>query len=188
MHARIEEALKYLDTERAELRAAVELVPPALREQPPGPDRWSVAQVLQHLTLIENRVGRLVNKRIAGARADGLGPELETGPILNTRHAAKIADRSLRVTAPEETRPPSDIDAASAWAALEQSRQALRAAVISGDGLALSEVKHPHPVLGEINLYQWILFVGSHEARHTAQVREIADQQKADSTKATGAN
>jgi uncharacterized damage-inducible protein DinB len=188
MHPRIAEALDYLDTERANLCAAVELLPPALRDQPPAPDRWSVAQVLQHLTLIESRIVPLVNKLIAGARAQGLGPETETSPILNTRHAAKIADRSLRVTAPEETRPPSDIDAGSAWAALEQSRQALRAAVTSGDGLALSEVKHPHPVLGEINLYQWILFVGSHEVRHTDQVREIADHFKANSNTASGAN
>src|ERR1700730_9866494 len=112
MQPRVPDAFDYLDTERADLRAAVELVPPALREQPPGPDRWSVAQVLQHLTLIENRIVRLVSKRIAGARAEGLGPELETSPILNTRHAAKIADRSFRVTAPEEIRPPSDADAA----------------------------------------------------------------------------
>jgi len=188
MHPRIAETLNYLDTERGELHDAVELVPPALREQQPGPDRWSVAQVLQHLTLIENRIAKLVGKRIAGARAEGLGPELETSPILNTRHAAKIADRSFRVTAPEEIRPPSDVDAASAWTALEQSRETLRAAVLSGDGLALSEVMHPHPVLGEINLYQWILFVGSHEVRHTAQVREIGDQLKAGSTEAAGAS
>jgi len=188
MHPRIAETLEYLDTERAELRAAVEAVPLAQREQPPGPDRWSVAQVLQHLALIENRIARLLSKRIAGARAEGLGPELETSPVLNARHAAKIADRSFRVEAPEEIRPPSDTDAASALAALEQSRETLRAAVISGDGLALSEVKHSHPALGEINLYQWILFVGSHEVRHTAQVREIADQFEAGSTTAAGAN
>ena len=187
MHSRITEALDYLDSERAELRAAVELIPPALRDQPPAPERWSVAQVLQHLALIENRIVPLVNKLIAGARAGGLGPELETSPILNSRHAAKIADRSFRVTAPAETRPPADVDAASAWAALEQSREALKAAVVSGDGLALSEVKHPHPVLGEINLYQWILFVGSHEVRHTAQVREIGDE-LSNSTSASAAN
>ena len=188
MHPRIAEALEYLDNERADLRAAVELVPTSLREQSPVPDRWCVAQVLNHLSLIENRIAPLVGKLVAGARAAGLGPELETSPILNTKHAAKIADRSFRVTAPEETRPPSGVDAASAWAALEQSRQALRAAVMSGDGLALSEVKHPHPVLGEINLYQWILFVGSHEVRHTAQVLEIADDLKANSTSASSAS
>jgi len=33
-----------------------------------------------------------------------------------------------------------------------------------------------HPVLGPINMYQWVLFNGSHEARHTLQIREIAAQ------------
>jgi len=47
---------------------------------------------------------------------------------------------------------------------------------LKGDGLALGEVIQPHLVLGPINIYQWLLFVGSHEARHTAQVREIAAQ------------
>jgi hypothetical protein len=188
MHSRIAEALDYLDTERAELRAAVDAIPVALREQSPADDRWSTAQVLQHLTLIEGRVVPLIKRLIAGARTAGLGPELDTSPILNTKHAAKIADRSFRVTAPEETRPPSDADAAAAWAALEQSRQALKEAVTSGDGLALSELKYPHPVLGEINLYQWILFVGSHEVRHTSQINEIAEQFKADSTTASAAN
>ena len=50
MHPRLEEVLNYLDSERSALRDAVELVPARLRDQPPGPDRWSVAQVLQHLT------------------------------------------------------------------------------------------------------------------------------------------
>ncbi len=176
MHPRIEEALTYLDSERVDLRDAIAVVPPNLRDQSPAPDRWSVAQVLQHLALIENRVGALISKRISGARAEGLGPEIESSPILNERHAAKIADRSFKVSAPPEIAPPSDIDAETAWAALEQSRETLRAAVISGDGLALSEIIHPHPVLGEINLYQWILFVGSHEVRHIGQVREIAEQ------------
>ena len=35
-------------------------------------------------------------------------------------------------------------------------------------------MKQPHPVLGPINIYQWALFVGSHEARHALQIREIA--------------
>ena len=188
MHSRIAEALDYLDTERADLRAAVEFIPIEQRGKTPGPDRWSVAQVLHHLTLIENRVAPLVNKLVAGARAGGLGPELETSSILNARHAERIADRSFRVPAPEEIRPPSDVDAASALAALDQSREALKAAVTAGDGLALSEIRYPHPVLGEINLYQWILFVGSHEVRHTAQIREIAEHFKSDSTPAAAAN
>jgi uncharacterized damage-inducible protein DinB len=186
MHPRIEEVLNYIDVQRRELSEAVELVPPALRDRQPGPERWSVAQVLQHLGIIENRIGKGVTKWIAEARDRGLGPEIDTSSILNSLPLQLIADRSRRRDAPEEVRPQSDADAKSAWAALERSRETLRHAILGADGLALSEVVQPHPVLGPINIYQWVLFVGSHEARHTAQVREIASELNVESS--TGAN
>jgi len=188
MHPRIEEVLNYLDAERGALREAVELVSPEFRDQAPGPDRWSVAQVLQHLAIIEKRIAMGMTKWIGDARAGGLGPEIETSSILNSLPLQLIADRSQRRNAPEEVRPRGDIDAASAWTALEQTRAALRAAILAGDGRALSEVVQPHPVLGPINLYQWALFVGSHETRHTGQVREIAAQLNAGSNTAAGAS
>ena len=77
MHSRIEEVLNYIDAQRRELGEAVELVPPALRDTQPGSDRWSVAQVLQHLTIIETRVGKGLTKWIADARDGGLGPEIQ---------------------------------------------------------------------------------------------------------------
>ena len=174
MHPRIEEVLNYLDTERTALREAVELVPPVLRDQLPGTDRWSVAQVLQHLVMIEKRIGMGMTKWIADARTGGTGPETETSSVMSSLPLQAIADRSQRRSAPEEFRPLAEADAASARAALGRSREDLRAAILAGDGLALGEVVQPHPVLGPINLYQWVLFVGSHETRHAAQVREIA--------------
>jgi len=71
---------------------------------------------------------------------------------------------------------------------LEQTRAALRAGVMPGDGLALGDVIQPHPVLGPINIYQWLLFVGSHETRHTGQVREIAAELSAGANTAAGAS
>jgi uncharacterized damage-inducible protein DinB len=188
MHPRTEEVLEYLDAERSALRDAVELVPPALREQPPGTDRWSVAQVLQHLVIIEKRIGMGMTKWVAEARAAGIGPETETSSVMDRLPLQLIADRSERRNAPEAVRPQGDTDAKSAWAELEQTRETLRAAFLAGDGLALSEVIQPHLVLGPINLYQWMLFVGSHETRHTGQVREIATELNADSNTARGAS
>jgi uncharacterized damage-inducible protein DinB len=188
MHPRLEEVLSYLDSERAALADAVSLVPAELRDQPPGSDRWSVAQVLQHLAIIEKRIAMSVTKWVGDARAGGLGPETETSSVLNSLDLALIADRSKRHDAPEQVRPAGDLDAASAWAALEKTRAALRAGVLPGDGLALSEVIQPHPVLGPINLYQWLLFVGAHEARHTGQVREIAAELSTNSNTAAGAS
>jgi len=61
----------------------------------------------------------------------------------------------------------------SAWEALESATESLHKMVVSGDGLALDAVSHPHPALGPMSIYQWIAFVGAHEARHAAQIREI---------------
>lgn len=181
MHSRTEEVINYLDTERTALREAVERVPPELRDKQPGVDRWSVAQVLQHLLIIEKRIGLGMTKWVTDARTSEVGPETETSSVMNSVPLQLIIDRSQRRNAPDEVRPQGDIDAESAWAALEQSRASLRAAFLAGNGLALSQVIQPHPVLGPINLYQWMLFVGSHEMRHTAQVIEIAEQLNAGS-------
>jgi len=132
MHPRSEEVVNYLDQIRTELRAAVDSVPSEARNQKPAPDQWSVAQVLDHVAIVHNRVAIAIGKWIAEAQAAGLGQ-------------------------------------------LEQAREKLRAAFLSGDGLALEQVVQPHPVLGPINIYQWTLFNGSHEARHALQIREIGE-------------
>jgi hypothetical protein len=46
----------------------------------------------------------------------------------------------------------------------------LRAAVVTADGVALGEIKHNHAILGELDLYQWLIFVGQHEGRHRKQI------------------
>ena len=50
----------------------------------------------------------------------------------------------------------------------------LRSAIADADGLALGLIMHPHPVVGDINLYEWILFVGLHEQRHVRQIGAVA--------------
>ena len=174
MHPRSEEVLNYLDQTRTELRAAVDAVPSHARNTAPAADQWSVAQVLDHLAIVHTRVAKAVGKWIAEARTAGLGPETETSPVLGTIPVERILDRTSKVQAPEAILPGNDVDAETAWTELEQSHEKLRAALLSGDGQALEQVIQPHPVLGPINMYQWTLFEGSHEARHTLQVREIA--------------
>ncbi|MCU1265279.1 MAG: DinB-like domain protein [Acidobacteria bacterium] len=174
MHPRTQEVIEYLDTTRSDLSSAVAGVSSDRRDERPAPERWSVAEVLEHLAIIEGRVTQLISGKLAAAKAAGLGNETETSPVLDTIDRARILDRSRRATAPDMVKPRSEQDAAAAWLALQQNRAELRATVLANDGLALGEVTHEHPVLGMINLYQWLIFVGAHEARHTAQIREIA--------------
>ena len=174
MHPRSEEVLRYLDQTRTELRAAVDSIPSPARNTKPAADQWSVAQILDHLAITHSRVAAGVSRWIAEAKANGLGPDTATSTVLGTIPTERILDRTQKVQAPEIILPRSDVDAETAWTDLEQAREKLRAAFLTGDGLALDQVRQPHPVLGPINMYQWVLFNGSHEARHTLQIREIA--------------
>jgi hypothetical protein len=63
----------------------------------------------------------------------------------------------------------------AAWEELERGGRAVREAAGAGDGLALGTVYHPHPQFGPLSLYQWIAFVGAHEGRHAAQIRETGE-------------
>ena len=174
MHPRIQEVLSYLEQTRTDLRAAVDAVPAQARNTRPGPDQWSAAQVLDHLAMAHGRVAAVINKWISEAKAAGLGPETASSSVRGTIPTERILDRSQRFPAPEAILPHDDANTETAWSELLQSHTQLRAALLNGDGLALAEVVQRHPVMGPINMYQWAIFEGSHEERHTLQVREIA--------------
>lgn len=174
MHPRIREVVDYLVTAKAHLHDAVETVSAGRRDAKPSPERWSVAEVLEHLALINTGITHLVTTRVAKAREAGLGPERETSSVIWTLDVARALDRRERITAPERSRPHQGLTADAAWQAIDASHLALRDAVVAGDGLALGEISYPHPFLGPLNLYQWVAFAAAHEFRHAAQIREIA--------------
>jgi len=175
MHPRTEELLSHLEENRAALHAAVDAVPSSLRETRPAADRWSVAEVLEHLGRVEDQLTRLLATKLAEARLTGaLGPEPESGPMVDSlKHL--LLDRRRRITAGGRVLPRGEMDTATALATLEQTRGKLRDLVVSHDGLSLGAVSHPHPAFGVLDGYQWFLFIGTHEARHTAQIREIGE-------------
>lgn len=176
MHPRTEELLRHLDTQHERLRKAVESVPRERRERKPNPERWSVAEVIEHLSIVERRIERVFSAKLAEARASGsVGVERDQSPVVGTIDMDRVVDRTRRITAAEAALPSGKLDAEAAWSVLEAARNTLCDAVRGSDGLALGEIVQPHPVLGPINLYQWIAFVGGHEARHAAQILELKE-------------
>jgi len=174
MHPRTEELLRHLDANRVGLRAAVDDVPPSLRNTRPAPDVWSVAEVLEHLTRVEEQLTRLLQSKLSEASTAGaLGPEPDTSSVVDPAAHRLLLDRQRRITAGPRVLPRGEMDAATALAALESVREKLRELLITYDGVTIAAVSHPHPLLGPIDGYGWFAFIGSHEARHAAQIREV---------------
>ncbi len=178
VHPRLEQLMEYAAIQRTGLLAAVAGVPESLQGRRPSPHAWSVTEVLEHLQIVEAGVARLISRRLERARADGLGPETETGSVLRSLDRFALTEPRNSIPAPDFVRPKGALTAAAAPAALAESRRALRQALTGGDGLALGKVSAPHVLLGPLTLYEWVLFVGQHESRHTIQIGEIARQLK----------
>ena len=174
MHSRLVELFGYIDQEHADLSATVAKLPTVHLLRSPGPERWTIAQVLEHLVLTERSIARLLNTLFTDAVANGLGPETDTRPILAAIDTRRITDRSVRTVSPDALRPPGKLTPAEALAALEEARADLGSAAAIGDGRALAEIIRPHPYLGPLNGYEWIAFVGAHIARHIEQIHETA--------------
>jgi uncharacterized damage-inducible protein DinB len=175
MHARLQEIVNCLDAEMSGLRAAVDAVDPSRRGERPAPDRWSVAEVLEHVAMVEHSILKACSRQLEAARAAGLAQETDATSVLASLPPERVADRRTTMTSPERLRPQGN-DAEAAWAHLTSTRARFLEFVQACDGLALANVSFPHPALGNLNLYQWLLFAAGHHARHAAQIREIASQ------------
>jgi hypothetical protein len=171
MHPRITELLRYIDEQAAALRAAFESVPPDRRAARPTPERWSPAEIVHHVTIVERRLVQRLRAFVDEARA--LPPEQETSPVLPTLRSTRAVDRTRRLVSSSAAEP-RDTDAARVWDGFDETRRALKEVIASGDGLALGAVSGPHPALGELNGYEWIAFAGAHAARHAEQIREMS--------------
>jgi uncharacterized damage-inducible protein DinB len=176
MHPRTMELVRHLDTNRAELWLAVEDIAPEDRERRPSPERWSVAEVLEHLAIVEARVTSRIGDAFDAARAGGIEPDAETGSVVDPSFLERAHDRRSRFKTGELSEPRGGLTSDQAWAKLEETRQAFLDLLERADGLAVSGITAPHPAFGTLNFHQWAVFLGAHDARHALQIREMADQ------------
>jgi hypothetical protein len=169
---RTAELLTFLDRHHEDLKAAVDAVPAGRRERHPAEGRWSVANVVEHLGIVETNVTRLLTARTGQARATELGPASAT-PVVSESAVARYLDRERRLVSGDSSQPKSGLALPAAWDRLDAARQLTRGLVHDVDGLDVSAVSFPHPALGTMNFYEWVVFLGGHESRHRLQILEI---------------
>ncbi len=137
----------------------------------PGPDRWSVAEVSEHIAISESMLFGMIQSKIMTSPAD---------PAKRAEVAAKdeiiltkIPDRSHKAQAPEFLKPTNRwATQAELTKAFEDSRRATMDYVRTTND-DLRDHFGPHPVLGPLDAYQWILLISAHSERHTKQIEEV---------------
>ena len=133
-----------------------------------APERWTIAEVMEHLAITENAILGLVRSQLLQSPLD---------PTVNQNRDSRIltglADRTNKFQAPEIVRPASKFPTGkAAAAAFAEGRKATIAyAESTADPLRAHSLAHP--AFGPIDGYQWLLFLSGHSDRHRLQIEEI---------------
>ncbi len=137
----------------------------------PAPDRWSAAEVSEHIAVAESMILGLVQKQIMTSPAT---PEKRAEVAGKDETVLKmVPDRSHKVQAPEFLKPTSRFATREdTIKAFEDSRKATMDYVRTTND-DLRDHFFPHPILGTLDGYQWILLISAHSERHTKQIEEV---------------
>jgi uncharacterized protein (TIGR03083 family) len=140
--------LGLIEESRARLLAALDGVNEEQAAFRPGPDQWSIADVLRHVTAAEESVARVV-----GSLASGEAPEgrRDTG--------SQTAEEGQPLAALVER--------------LRGARASLLEAVRGWPASPDLEARFEHPFFGLLNCKEWLAFQRVHDADHIGQIEQI---------------
>jgi hypothetical protein len=161
-------ALKYLETTKKGVLEATKGLSEAQWNFKPAPDRWSVAQVMEHIAASEDFLRGIVEQQVLKAPA----PPDRDIKQLDEKVLATIPDRAVKASAPPPLRPTNRYG--SPDAALKhflESRAKTVELLNTRDDLRAHAIDTA--LGGKLDAYEWLLVIAAHSERHTKQLNEV---------------
>jgi uncharacterized damage-inducible protein DinB len=163
-----ESALSDLEGTRVALLRTLEEIPEERFFAAPAEGCWSPAATLEHVVFVE---GRALG-RIRSALQKAVDPSRKSA--MEGRDAeliGQVRSREARVQAPAMAHPTGGKPRADLVAAFVTARDATMQFARETDGDLRSHFA-THPLLGDLDCYQWLMLIPSHCERHRKQIEE----------------
>jgi hypothetical protein len=135
----------------------------------PGADKWSTAEIVAHLVMVERAI-------IGGAdRITRKNPQKV--PFLKRFHLPLwlVETRVIRRKTPIPLDPSLLGDKETMLAELRDARERTLSFLEETESRDLSAYCWPHLFIGVLNVYEWFEIIAAHQLRHAKQVKEIAE-------------
>jgi hypothetical protein len=163
-----EKAVKYLESTRKNIEEATKGLSDAQWNFKPAPDRWSIAECVEHIAATEDKLQGLVIEQVMKAPA---APDRDVVK-LDAMVVTMVPDRSQKRQAPEELKPTNRFGGPDASLKhFEESRAKTEDVLKNTPDLRGHAIDSPMGV--KLDAYEWILFIGAHSERHTKQILEV---------------
>jgi len=157
--------LNRLDSVHQKLSTTVAAIDPNLFPKRPAEDEWSVAEVIQHLCLVEARTPRGV-ERALHAPAESVSPLKKLMPPM-------VFVRIPRLKAPKAVEPLNSLPKEESLSSYNDVRAQLKQFCIKHGRKQLNQTSLRHPFFGDIDGVTAVSMVAFHELRHYKQIRGI---------------
>ncbi len=163
-----EKAEQYLQQTRDGVVEATKGLSDAQMKFKLAPDRWSVAETLEHITLAEDFL--LLNDKDKIMKAPAGATDRDAAKI-DAMVVAMVPDRTQKRQAPGPLVPTGRWTSAETLDHFLKSRAQTIAFLESTPDLRAHVADSP---LGQpMDAYEWLLFIAAHSQRHTKQILEV---------------
>jgi hypothetical protein len=163
-----EKGVQYLEQTRDAVVASVKGLSDAQWNFKAGPDRWSVAQTLEHIALAEDML--LQNVQFNVMKGGAPAADRDTAKV-DAMVLAMIPDRSHKAQAPPQLVPTGHWTPAETLDHFLKSRAKTIAYLENTPDLRAHAIDSP---MGQpLDGYEWLLFIGAHSKRHNEQIDEV---------------
>ena len=162
-------AVKYLEKTRDEVLQATKGLSDAQWNFKPAPDRWSIAEIIEHIAAAEDSLMDNVRNKVMKAPAR---TEAANVKALDEMVLQRIPDRTTKAQAPEPLKPTNRFGSPKqSLKHFLDSRTETIAFLKKTDDLR----QHATDSLlrKKLDGYEWVLFVAAHSERHTKQIEEV---------------
>jgi hypothetical protein len=133
-------------------------------------ERWSIAEILEHLVLFERFIRGAVLKMLESDAEAEKAPEVAA----KLPEVLRIAtSRESRIETRDVVRPSGRWPDTSAMISMLQRERAKTIALAETTEADLESHFFKHLSLGDLNAYQWLVLMAKHSERHVLQMEEI---------------
>ncbi|HXZ42279.1 MAG TPA: DinB family protein [Terriglobales bacterium] len=162
-------ALKYLESTKQGVLDATQGLSDAQWNFKPAPDRWSVAEVTEHIAASEGYLRGMIVEKVMTAPPRPAGEDVKA---LDDLVLAAIPDRSHKVQAPDALKPTNRYGSPQgSLKEFVESRSQTEEFLRTHDDLREHAIDSP---LGKkLDAYEWVLYIAAHSQRHTKQILEV---------------
>jgi uncharacterized damage-inducible protein DinB len=164
-------AVAYLESTKKGVVDATKGLSDAQWNFKPGPDRWSIAEVVEHLAAAEDLIRGMTEEQVMKSPAIAPRDPAELKKI-DADVLAQVPDRSHKVQAPEPLKPTNRFGSPDeAEKHFLESRATTEEFVKTTADLRAHAADSPMGV--KLDGYEWVLLIAAHSERHTKQILEV---------------